>query len=287
MAKAMGPDRGRKGSLVVVGTGIAGPSQLTLESLAAIDSADRVMYVVDDAVTERWLKWRSPSAVTLADAYAVGKDRLTTYVEMAARLIRAVQSGLNVCCVVYGHPGVFAQFTHIAIERLRRAGYPARMLPGVSADGCLFADIGWNPGDFGVQSFEATDFLRRRRRFDPTSALLLWQIGVLGDFDYGGGREVPVGRLRVLSARLQRYYPNSHRVVLYASNTVAGRVPTIKRLTLSKLATSRPNGRMTLFVPPLAKQRKEDPTVRRWIRASLSGARRSQTRRGGVAGGFV
>jgi len=31
------------------------------------------------------------------------------------------------------------------------------MLPGISAEDCLFADIGVDPGIYGCQSFEATD----------------------------------------------------------------------------------------------------------------------------------
>lgn len=254
----------------MVGTGIAGIGQVTLEALAAIDSADELFYVVNDAVTEAWLTLRNPTARSLAYLYAEGKDRSDTYAEMAALIIRAVLSGKRVCAVVYGHPGVFTQFTHIAIAFLRKRGYDAKMLAGVSADGCLFADLGWNPGDSGVQSFEATDFLRYRRRFDPTSGLLLWQIGVLGDLDYSGDRRVEASRLSILTKALERHYPPTHRVVLYSANTMAGQAPTIKRFALASLPESKPTGMMTLFIPPRRTMRAPSAAVTRWDRQDKS-----------------
>ena len=50
-----------------------------------------------------------------------------------------------------------------------REGFNAQMLAGISAEDCLFADLGLDPGKNGCQSFEATDFLIRRRQFEPTS----------------------------------------------------------------------------------------------------------------------
>src|SRR2546428_900577 len=100
---------------------------------------------------------------------------------MADRIVSAVQSGLDVCAAFYGHPGVFVDASHEAIRRTRRAGLPARMLPGISAEACLVADLGMDPAANGCQSFETTDFLLSRRKFDPSSALILWQVGVLGE----------------------------------------------------------------------------------------------------------
>jgi hypothetical protein len=52
----------------------------------------------------------------------------------------------NVLCVaLYGHPGVFACVGHEAIERARAEGIDAQMLPGISAEDCLFAELGVDP----------------------------------------------------------------------------------------------------------------------------------------------
>src|SRR5688500_11778684 len=96
--------RSSGGSLIVVGTGITGINQVTLEALGAIKSADLLYYVANDPLTEAWLKDVNPSAATLSDLYGEGKPRNVTYVEMAARVIRAVKNGARVCVALYGHP---------------------------------------------------------------------------------------------------------------------------------------------------------------------------------------
>jgi hypothetical protein len=137
------------------------------------------------------------------------------------------------------------------------------MLPGVAADACLFADLGINPGDCGVQSFEATDFLIARRRFDPTSHLLLWQIGVLGEPSIRKGITSRPERLHTLVERLPRFYPSSHRLTLYEAPIFAGARPVARRLRLDRLETATVSAIATLSIPPLP-QRKPDLRILRW-----------------------
>jgi hypothetical protein len=153
--------------------------------------------------------------------------------------------------------------SHWAINRARREGYPARMLPGVAADACLFADLGVNPGDSGVQSFEATDFLIARRRFDPTSHLILWQIGVLGEPSVRKGMTSRPERLRTLVERLRRFYPGSHRVTLYQAPIFSAERPMTQRLRLDRLEKTTVSAIATLSIPPLP-QRKPDSRILRW-----------------------
>ena len=71
-AQDRGP--GTKGSLVVVGTGIRTVGQLTVESIAWIESADRVFYVVGDPIAEATIHRLNPNgAETMADAIRVSQ----------------------------------------------------------------------------------------------------------------------------------------------------------------------------------------------------------------------
>src|SRR3546814_15863240 len=55
------------------------------------------------------------------------------------------------------------------------------MEAGVSAEDCLYADLGIDPGEVGCQQYEASQFMFYRRRIDPSAYLVLWQVGVAGD----------------------------------------------------------------------------------------------------------
>lgn len=55
------------------------------------------------------------------------------------------------------------------------------MVPGISAEDCLYADLGVDPGMEGSQHFEASKFMFYKRRVDPNAYLILWQVVIAGD----------------------------------------------------------------------------------------------------------
>ena len=121
------PAENRRGSLVIVGSGIRILGQLTVEAIARIKGADKVLHIVSDPIAEAVLERLNPGrSETLAGYYAAGKPRIDSYHEMVDRVLECVRSGLKVCVVTYGHPGIFAYPTHESIRRapLRRVRCP-------------------------------------------------------------------------------------------------------------------------------------------------------------------
>jgi uncharacterized protein YabN with tetrapyrrole methylase and pyrophosphatase domain len=238
------------GSLVVAGTGIRSAGQLTVEAIAHIRSAERVFYLVAEPVAEEIVRGLSPErAESLADLYGEGKPRRQTYREMVERILASVREGRRTCAVFYGHPGVFVDPAHRAVREARAAGFAARMLPGVSAEDCLFADLGIDPAAAGCQSYEATDFLVNGRRVDPSSALVLWQVGVLGDpsFSLEVRQSSP---LDLLLRRLASTYAGDHQVCVYEAAVLPGREPAIHWLPLAGIERQHLSIVSTLYVPP-------------------------------------
>lgn len=239
------------GSLTIVGSGLRIAGQVTQEALAAIESAEKLFHLIQDVVSHRWLEELNPTAESLYDAYGEGKPRSETYEEMVERMLAPVRQGRRVCAVFYGHPGVFAMPAHEAIRRARKEGYAAVMLPGISAEDCLIADVGLDPGANGCQSFEATDFLVRRRRFDPSSALLLWQVGGIGVSDFRREANWNPEGVAFLAQRLTEIYGDDHEVVVYEAAVYPIADPKIHRCRLADLAAAPVTTASTLYVPPL------------------------------------
>lgn len=239
----------KHGSLKVVGTGIKSIIDLSLGAEAEIRSADKVVYCVADPVTERTIHRLNANSESLYGLYGNNKPRLETYQEMVEVMIGYVRMGLSVCAVFYGHPGVFAWSTHEAIRRARQEGFRAEMMPAVSAEASLLADLGLDPSTYGIQSMEATDFLIRSRSIDTTCHILLWQVECVGDFgfDFTGYKKQ---NFPILVEALQKIYPKDHPVVVYDGSQFPQIRPKIQILNLTTISSKHLSGISTLYLPP-------------------------------------
>lgn len=236
------------GSLTVVGTGIELGSQLTPEARIALGRADVVLSAVAEPAMQAFLARLNPNTRSLHTFYELGESRTEAYEAMTEEILRHVRDGLEVCAAFYGHPGVFVAPSHEAIRRARAEGFPARMLPAVSAEDCLFAGLGVDPSRFGCQSYEATDFLIHSHRLDPTAALVLWQIGTVGSVT-AAAHARPSG-LPVLVETLLEQYPPEHEVVVYEASPYPGFDPLVRPVRLSELSAEDVTALSTLYVPP-------------------------------------
>lgn len=237
------------GSLTVIGTGIRAVTQLTIESLAAMATAEELLHVIGEPIQEEALLAINPKARTMTGFYADGLVRNATYEAMVREMLSCVAAGKRTVAAFYGHPGVFTYPSHEAVRRARAAGYPARMLPAVSAEDCLFADLGIDPGD-GCQSYEATSFLMQRHPIDPTAHLFLWQVGTVGNWTYESAG-YDLSNFPALVARLLQFYPPVHAVTAYEAPFDPGGLPRVLRMQLAHLHSSHVSPATTLHIPPL------------------------------------
>lgn len=242
------------GSLFVVGTGIRLAQQCTPEARDAIERADVVYAVVPDAFAQHWIGTLNGNVVSLQSLYGNGRSRVKTYEAMTETILEGVRAGKRVCAVFYGHPGVFVAPSHESIRRARAEGFEAQMQPGVSAEDCLYADLGVDPAEVGSQSYEATDFILNARKIDTTAALIIWQIAVAGDLSLRVLEPDP-RRLAVLAEVLMDDYPPDHGVIVYEAATLPVTEAKRQSLPLRELYTATVSQLSTLYIPPLTPPR--------------------------------
>ncbi len=240
----------KPGALVVVGTGIRTVGQVTLAAIAWIRSSSAVHYLVADPIAEAVIHYLNPAAVSLMGHYSDGGDRKASYDAMVGQILASVRLGHRTCAVFYGHPGVFAFPSHESIRQARKEGYSAMMLPAISAEDCLFADLGIDPAVNGCQSYEATDFMVHDRSVDTSSQLVLWQVGVLGDRTFRKDG-YDVDRLfPLLVQKLTRLYGAEHEVTIYESIILPCFLPRVQKVKLRELDASHVQAHSTMYVPP-------------------------------------
>lgn len=255
-------DRPPGGSLVCVGVGMTLGSHLSPLARSHIEQSDVVFAGVADAMMEQWIMRMHSDVRSLQPLYREGTSRMHTYRAMVETMLAEVRAGRKVCGAFYGHPGVFAWAPHKAIEVARGEGYRAHMLPGISAEDCLYADLGIDPGKFGCQHFEASQMMFYRRRIDPTAYLVLWQVGLAGDqtlkrFSTGAAYR------QVLVDVLARDYPPDHEVIIYRVASLPLHYPRIERLPLNCLVQADIDVADTVVVPPAYAMQADDETIAR------------------------
>jgi precorrin-6B methylase 1 len=253
------------GTLVCVGIGMTLGSHLTPLARSYIEKSDVVFAATSDGIIEMWLTELHPDVRSFQPLYQEGKPRMETYRQMVEAMLTEVRAGKRVCGAFYGHPGVFAWPPHKAVEIARKEGYRAHMEPGISAEDCLYADLGIDPGKVGCQHFEASQFMLYRRVIDTAGYLVLWQVGVAGDQTMSRFKTGAAYR-QVLVDILSRNYPLEHEIIVYKVATLPTLQPFVARLPLGALPDAEVDMHMTVVIPP-ATAMQPNPEVRKRLAA--------------------
>lgn len=251
------------GSFVCVGPGMMLGAHISPRSRSEIDQADVVFCLVSDAIVELWVQQMRPDVRSLQPYYAEGKPRTDSYREMIDAMLCEVRAGHRVCGVFYGHPGVFAQVPHHAIAQARAEGFDAEMHPGISAEDCLYADLGIDPGTYGCQHYETSQMMFYRRRIDPSAYLILWQIGLAGDRSLARFSTGAPYRRLLLEILAEEGYPPEHEVIVYEAATLPISAPRMERMPLSALIDAQLFAQSTLVVPPAQPMRRNAEVLAR------------------------
>lgn len=127
------------------------------------------------------------------------------------------------------------------------------------------ADLGIDPGERGMQSMEATQYLINQRNIDTGGLFIVWQVGIVGDLSL---KKFVTSEQKValLVEKLSRIYPTDHQVILYEAATNPLQQARIDYLPLCDITTA-PLSQITTLVIPAATTIVADEE----FRAKLSG----------------
>ncbi len=223
-------------------------NHVTVEAQGWIKHADKVFCWGVDPVTERWIAGLNGNMQSLENAKALG-DRAFEFLRV----------GLTVCAV----HGTGSAPWRDEIRICRAEGHRAVIVPGISAEDCLFSDLGIDPLRDGVQIYKATNFLALRRVPDVSAGLLLRLAGCTAD---QAGAACHPSLVEVLAAR----YGTEHEAILYEPARYSICDPLIRRCRIGDLADAVVTDQMSLYVS--AKEpRPADPEVLHRLAEERSG----------------
>ena len=250
------------GSLVCVGTGITLGAHISPIAKSHIEQAEVVFSLMSNGFAGRWLEEMNADVRSLQSYYQEGKNRNITYNEMVEAILTQVRAGKKVVAAFYGHPGVFACISHRAIKKAKLEKLPASMEPGISAEDCLYADLGIDPGRTGCSHYETSQFMFYQRNIETSAHLILWQVALAGDKSFAKLSTGSAYR-EVLVELLLEHYPSDHQVILYQAKGIAIDSMRAEYIPLTELIDAELFMHTTLVIPPCNKMQPNDKVLAR------------------------
>ena len=244
----------------IVGLGIVTAGQLTREVEQAIHASREVLYLDAGAATRPLLESFCPRVTSLYDiTYGEEQPRESGYGRAAECVIAAALDHPPVTFALHGHPLIAAHPPFLVMERARELGLRVRVLAGVSAIGTVLADLRIDPVVGGMQMYEATDLLLRRRPLQPDVPALIWQIGPL-ETCLHSMRVSGAHRFERFVAHLSLFYPPRHEMAAVYSPPHPLLKPRILRFALEDMGShaAEIHSGFTLYIPPVASRPIQD-----------------------------
>jgi hypothetical protein len=239
--------------LWIAGLGIQTVGHVTREVELAIRGSREVLYLDTGAATHEYLAGLCPRVTPLYwQSYSEDRPRIGAYEHMAATVIDAALDHPPVTFGIHGHPLVAVHAPFLAMELARALDLRFEVLPGISAIDTVMADLRIDPVVDGVQMYEATDLLLKRRPLQSDVPAILWQIGPLETVLHTMRVSRPE-RFHRFVAHLRQFYPARHEVVAIYCSPHPLLPPTILRFALEDmpLHAAEIHAGFTLYVPPV------------------------------------
>lgn len=247
--------------LWIVGLGLRSIAQLTREAEQAIRASREVLYLDTGVATQRYLRTLCERVTPLfGQSYREDRPRVSAYEHMAATVVNAALDHPPVTFAIHGHPLVGVHAPFLVMELAHALELRVEVLPGVSALDALLADLRLDPVIHGLQMYEATDLMLRRRPLQPDVPAVLWQIGPLETALHTMRRSRPERFMRFV-AYLRQFYPPRHEVVALYSAPHPLLPPTLLRFPLEEMGShaDQIHTGFTLYVPPVSSRPVLDP----------------------------
>jgi hypothetical protein len=253
--------------IYIAGLGVLNIDQITRETERVIRRSNEVLYVDTGVATRPYLESLCPRATSLFETcYEETGHRLNAYHHMAARVLDAALGHPPVTFAMHGHPIVGAYTPFLIRDMANLLGLQVLVLPGISAMDCLFAELMVDPCVTGMQMYEATDLLLRRRPLQPDVPALIWQIGCVETTLHTMRISKPA-RFERLRSHLLRFYPPQHEVSAVYSTPHPLMPSTVRLFALRDICDYAHllHSGFTLFIPSAIERPIEDQELLRRI----------------------
>jgi precorrin-6B methylase 1 len=209
-----------KPDIYLVGTGIAGGLQITIEAQRILDMVGKAYALHLPASLQRHLRSLRVKTVDLSDRFVESRPLREVYVEVAVYLMERAASEHPIVVLTPGSPLFLNSISRLLVLQGRRAGFEVVTIPGISPLEALMSYVGVDVANFGLQVFTGHRLASGSTRIDPTVPLAIMELAGVGASDTATDPGDEPRRYAHLLGSLARFYPPDHPTTLV--NVTAG-----------------------------------------------------------------
>lgn len=200
--------------IYLIGLGMYELRQLTLESVEILRNVNTVYHLSDK---HHDLCNYNNDVRDLSEMYLTLGRRVDVYARIAAHLINVAQKDKPVALAFDGNPMFYCDVSWEIAALGKKNGIRVEALPGVSCIDILPMQLGFEPGDVGMQIFEATQMTMYQISLNPYLSTLVLQIGYFGVTATLPPPPREVGAYLPLVEHLLKFYPARHPAIFIQS----------------------------------------------------------------------
>ena len=198
----------------LVGLGMYELRQVTLETLEILKRAKRVFHLSGRHKELTALNGKTEDLSTL---YLRPGKATEIYANIAKYVLSFAAETHPLVFAVEGNPMLFSDISWKIAELGIAANLRVEALPGVSCLDVLPIQLGFEPGDLGLQVLEATQLVLYSLSINPYLSTLILQVGELGKRELiAGGKRHPHIFGRFVS-HLRNFFPSDHPAIFVVS----------------------------------------------------------------------
>jgi len=239
----------------LVGVGIKGGLQLTIEAIQAIKRCDKVYVLHSSTDFKAELKENyNQNLIDCGIFYQNELERRAVFKRIATVIVKELleNENLKIAFVVTGNPLFLVSACEFLIAAEEDYGINVQVISGVSSFDTVLSDLKIDVG-YGASMYDATLFLSDNVIPVTNVPLLLFQLATTNNTQLIKGK-IPTQILKPLIDKLINLYGENHEVTFVTSSFNVFMNSEIIKITLKDILNSeRVNltTRPTLYVPPL------------------------------------
>lgn len=205
--------------LTIVGLGIRGTEQLSLEGVKQIKAAKKVCYLpaapkkLESALRSMGVE----KAEDLLSLYRDGDEDNTNYERIFQKVMKDCAEFGEVALLVPGHPRVGVSLVQWFEQRKEELQLDLQVLPGISSFATMINDLKRDPLERGSVMVDANRMLLFDHHIETSMDYYVYHVCSVGTSRVHLSDASKDNRWDMLRDHLLKFYPASHRIVLVGS----------------------------------------------------------------------